>query len=319
MSIAEWSTPTWLASATAWIDERLAATGAARTGPVEQPRLRPWATVLRAPTADGDVWLKAGGPGMDFEAGLYELLHRLVPQHVLAPIATNVDRGWVLLPDGGPTLGVRLEGEALTEALCDALAQYAGLQRALAPHANALLALGLQDMRPVVLPDRFEEALAVAAARTTAQDRPLLDRLERLRPTVARWCATLEASPLPATVDHNDLHDRNVLQGDHGAYRFYDWGDSVVAHPFASMLLPLSMQSPGGVERLRDAYLSAWQDLAPHAELVATLELACRAGKIARALTWARATQDASPGDEWARAPLLTLASLLDASYLQRL
>jgi len=174
-------------------------------------------------------------------------------------------------------------------------------------------------MRPAVLPERFEEALAVAAARATAQDGPLLDRLQRLRPAVEGWCAAMQASPLPATVDHNDLHDRNVLEGDRGAYRFYDWGDSVVAHPFASMLLPLSMQSPGGVDRLRDAYLSAWQDLAPHAGLVVTLELACRTGKIARTLTWARATQDASPGDEWARAPLRTLASLLDASYLQRL
>jgi hypothetical protein len=319
MSVAEWSTPAWLAAATAWIDERLAAVGAARTGSVEQPRLRPWATLLRAPTTGGDVWMKAGGPGTDFEAGLYELLHRLVPDHVLTPIAVDADRGWVLLPDGGATLGVRLEGERLTRALCAALAQYAELQRAVAEHADALLALGLQDMRPAALPERFEEALAVGAAGATAEDRPLLDRLERLRPAVAGWCETLQASSLSASVDHNDLHERNVLVGDRGSYRFYDWGDSVVAHPFASLLLPLSMQPAGDVDRLRDAYLSAWLDLAPHAELVATLELACHTGKIARALTWARATQHASPGDEWARAPLATLASLLDASYLQPL
>jgi hypothetical protein len=71
--------------------------------------------------------------------------------------------------------------------------------------------------------------------------------------------------------------------------------------------------------RLRDSYLDVFSDLAPRAELVGALELACRVGKIARALTWNRALT--TPGgedidEEWARAPLETLASLLDDSYL---
>ena len=69
-----------------------------------------------------------------------------------------------------------------------------------------------------------------------------------------------------------------------------------MAHPFASMLVPLGyMQHHLGVSldhprvlRLRDAYLDAFTDLGPHTELVATLQLACRVGKIARALTWDR-------------------------------
>jgi Phosphotransferase enzyme family len=315
MSVAAWSTPAWLATATAWLDDCLGAAGAARTGPVEQPRLRPWATLLRAPTTRGVVWLKAGGPGTAFEAGLYELLARVVPDHVLRPIAVDSGRGWVLLPDGGPPLGMLLEGEELTGALCDALAQYGEMQRALAPHADAMLELGLQDMRPARLPQRFEEALDVACARGTAEDRAVIARLEDMRGTVARWSQRLDASPLPASVDHNDLHDRNVLPaGASGRFRYYDWGDSVVAHPFASMLLPLSMQSPSAADRVRDAYLAAWRDVAPHAELVETLELACRTAKIARALTWVRATQDQEVDADWARAPLRTLASLLDAS-----
>ena len=63
-------------------------------------------------------------------------------------------------------------------------------------------------------------------------------------------------------VDHNDLHDRNVLPaGANGQFRYYDWGDSVVAHPFASMLLPLSLQPPSAGDRVRDAYLAAWCDV----------------------------------------------------------
>lgn len=77
---------------------------------------------------------------------------------------------------------------------------------------------------------------------------------------------------------------------------------------------------PGAPEvlRVRDAYLAIFGDLAPHAELVATLELACHVSKAARALTWTRALQALSDDEagEHADAPLRTLSALLDDSYL---
>ena len=73
---AAWSSASWLAEATAWLDERLAAAGLERTGAVEQPRLRPWATVLSAPTSGGTVWLKACGEAVEHEPPLYALLAR---------------------------------------------------------------------------------------------------------------------------------------------------------------------------------------------------------------------------------------------------
>jgi hypothetical protein len=298
---AVWSTEAWRAEATAWLNERLADAGARRTGPIEQPRLRPWATLLRAPTTQGAVWLKAGGPDTGYEAALYGLLAREAPGHVLAPIGIDAARGWVALPDGGPSLGERLQGEARAAAMCAALPHYAELQRRLAPQAERLLELGVPDMRPAVMPHRFEQALAATGPSDVH------GRLEGMRDAVLDWCRRLDDRPVPPSLDHNDLHDRNVV-GDPRRPRFYDWGDSVVAHPFASMLVPLSM---GGGDRLRDAYLEGWTDLAPRAELVETLELACRVATIARSLTWLRAVGDGSE-PQWADAPLRTLASLLD-------
>jgi hypothetical protein len=49
-------------------------------------------------------------PGTAFEVGLYELLVRLAPQNVLTPIASDPTRGWILLLDGGVSLGDRLTG-----------------------------------------------------------------------------------------------------------------------------------------------------------------------------------------------------------------
>jgi hypothetical protein len=334
--VERWSSPAWRAEAQAWMDERLAAAGLTRHGELRQPHLRPWATALTAPTSGGDVWLKAAGPATAFEAGLYEVLHDVAPAHVLAPIALDVARGWMLLPDGGTPLAERLQGTELVDALAVALARYGELQRAVAPHTDRLLALGVRDMRAAVMAARFEEAVAGVRAYVDAHgsdaDRRDLERAEAMRGQFSAWAEQVAGAPGAASLDHNDLHPWNVLvadaDGGGGAGRpvVYDWGDSVVAHPFASMLVALGyVQSKllrcaaddPRLLRVRDAYLAPFADIAPHAELVATLELACRVGKVARALTWQRVVDALEPGDiddTWRRAPLACLASLPDDS-----
>lgn len=314
---AVWSSDGWRAEATAWLDERLAAAGLRRTGDVEHLHVRPWATAMRAPTTGGPVWMKAAGPATAFEVGLYELLHRVAPDHVLRPIATDTERGWMVLEDGGPVLTDELEGDALVDAMAVALGRYAELQRLVAPHADELVPLGALDMRPAVLPERFEQALALAA------DSPERERLEALRPDVARWCEELAGAPGPASIDHNDLHPDNVFIGP--PPRAYDWGDSVVAHPFATMLASLDFMQKHELEcaaddprllRLRDAYLDPFADLAPRAELVRALTLARHVGLIAHALTWHRVLGAMADGEmpaDWAAMPVRFLTRLLDA------
>jgi hypothetical protein len=324
--VAVWSSEAWIAETTEWVDERLAEAGLTRTGELEQRSLRPWASVLRVPSSAGPLWLKATGPASRFEVGLYRLLDRVVPERVLSPIATSLLRGWVLLPDGGPSLGVRLErGPALVEALAEALPAYGELQRAVAPHTAELLELGVSDMRPEIMPSRFDEA--VEAVRTYVErldsdvGREQLDVVAGMRDTVVRWCERLSESPVQASLDHNDLHVWNVL-GEGRDVRFYDWGDSVVAQPFASMLaLGWVPMSDSDLTRLRDAYLAPFADLAPHAELVETLELACRVGKIARALTWQRSISAYDSDDveeRWLSGPSESLFSLLEDTWLGR-
>ena len=286
-----WSSAEWREEAVAWIDSSLAAAGLERSSEVEQPHLRPWATVLRVPTAGGPVWMKAAGPGTAFEVATYEVLARAAPDRVLVPLATDVERAWILLPDGGPALGERLEGDERLDALAAAIVEYGRLQRRLEPHLDELLAAGVADMRPPAMPGRFGEAVEVAGE---------VEGIIAFEPEFVRWCEQLAASPLPVSLDHNDLHPWNVLGG--GAeVRFYDWGDAVVAHPFAAMLVPLGFVergAGGGLAdprflRARDAYLEVFTDIAPLAELTRDLELACRVAKVARVLTWERALRAA--------------------------
>jgi len=334
--VAVWSTAAWRDEAVAWLDARLAEAGRERTGEVDQPHLRPWATLLSAPTSGGRVWLKAAGPGTAFEVGLYELLHQVAPDHVLPPLATDTARGWLVLPDGGPPLGERLAGPALVDAMEVALPHYGRLQRALAPETATLLALGVADMRPGVMVERFDEALA-AARNYRDSDREACRRVAALRPDFVSWCDELADRPGPVSLDHNDLHPWNVLAGADGSLdrpRFFDWGDSVVAPAFSSMLVCLGIMRdniPGlgddtvaVVVRLRDAYLAAFDDLAGRAELVESLELACRVGKVARTLTWDRIVRALDPADlmaedmsSWESAPYQWLISLPAGDYLR--
>jgi hypothetical protein len=284
---AVWSSDAWRRDAVGWLDEQLAANRLRRTGEVTQPHLRPWATVLRAPTTGGTVWLKAAGPETAFEVELYRLLEQVAPERVLSPIAVDPGRGWMVLPDGGTTLGERLDDVDLVEAMVTVLPQYGQLQRDLGPHLGDLLGFGMDDMRAAAMPRRFEEALE----------------------TVGRY---VEGT--------GDQGDRETLR----RVRFYDWGDSVVAHPFASMLLGLGMlhlqlgvgADDPAVTRPRDAYLEVFGDLASHAELVEELELACRVAKAGRALSRDRALRMRGGGEagELADAPLHALESLLSDS-----
>jgi hypothetical protein len=271
------------------------------------------------------VWLKATGPQARFEVGLYALLQRVAPDRVLAPLGISTERGWLLLPDGGSSFGDRLEGAALVEALAGALPAYARLQLDLAPHTPELLSLGVSDMRPEIMPARFDEAVEAVREhverRGDDSERARLAEVVRMRATVAGWCDRLAAGVVPASLDHNDLHAWNIL-GDGGAVRFYDWGDAVVAHPFASMLaLGWVPMSDSDRERLRDAYLAPFGELAAHARLVEELELACRVGKVARALTWHRSVSAYDPDEveeRWLSGPSESLFSLLEDTWLGR-
>ncbi len=324
--IALWSTAAWRQTAVEWLDDRLGAAGMRRTGAVAQPHLRPWATALRAPTTGGVVWMKAAGPATAFEAGLYEVLGRVAPGHLLRAIATDAERGWMLLEDGGDTVADRLEGDELLDTMALALGRYAELQRLAAPHAGELVALGATDMRPAVLPERFEQALAAmyryADRAGSAGGRERLRRVEALRPDVARWCQELAQAPGASSIDHNDLSADNVFLGP--PPRVYDWGDSVVAHPFATMLGALHFMRENRLEcapddprllRLRDAYLDGFSDLASRSDLLRTLHLARRLALIAHTLTWERvlgAMPPAEVPEGWAAMPIGFLTSLLD-------
>lgn len=318
-----------LQAAESWADACLRARGATRLGPLEVSRSRPWGTVARARTTAGVVWLKEPLGETAFEVPLYELLAEIAPAVILVPLGVERERGWVLLPDGGASLAETTEGAARIEGLIVALQRYAVFQRETSFAVDAMLDLGIADMRPARILERFDQALEFAdrfvEEEGSAEDGESLRRIVAHRNAVEGWAGELAGMPGSAALDHNDLHGWNVLGDPHRpeTIRFYDWGDSVVAHPFATAALPLGMierEDPSSLVRARDAYLGEFAEIAPTETLTRTLELACRCAKIARAHTWERAMREAGADqpEDFRRAPFESLESILDDSWTSR-
>ena len=304
-TFGRWADPAWRAAIEAWVRAELEATGRSVTGPIEQPHSRPWSTTLRVPTDRGAVWAKASGAGTAHEGPLLQAFVEWHVPFVLAPLAVDPARRWLLLPDGGPTLRqTRPEdtGDQDLDAWERVIAEYATLQRTVEPRAGELLRLGVPDGRPEVLPATLARLVADDAiwARVDDTERDTAaaarDRLRGLGPWVERRAEVLAGSGIPVTIQHDDLHSNNVFVGPDGD-RLFDWGDSVVAHPFGTLLGTLNSVAyhlgiqPDAPElaRLRDAYLEAWTDLLPRAALDDVVEAAIDLGRIGKAAAWDRA------------------------------
>lgn len=278
-------------------------------GRPSSPAASPWSTVLRVPTDAGPFWFKANALGVFHEAALLAVLARLSPQHVLTPVAVDVRRGWALLPDGGLTLRDR-EGAATDLGLWERmLLEYAELQRVLAPHVDQLLAAGTPDGRPRRLPQSRAALLAdddlLMLGHPDGMTEEQRDALRASAPAYAAMCAELDSLGIPASLQHDDLHDNNVFlpSTPQGSLRMFDWGDSVVGHPFGTLLVTLRVVADraevayGGREllRLRDAYLEPWTAEHDRATLEHACRLALRVGGVLRADCYRRALLEATP------------------------
>lgn len=273
-------------------------------------RATPWSTVVRWSVQDSLVWGKAVCPGFAGECALLPVLAARCPDRIVAPLAVERDQGWMLLPDGGPTLAGTADVARWTEALVG----YAELQQTFAGNGDELLALGCPDMRPHAAVDGLE---AMMERGQVAEHRWLLDAARRV-------ANRLDMDLIPATIQHDDLRPDNVFSDG----RVFDWGDANVAHPFASLLtalMPNRPDRPGTAANkadIRDAYLSSWRDVLAAGDALHNPEptlqqlheqanLAIMLAPIARVDTWLRAPEAALeiyPGaiDRWVEQLLTT-------------
>lgn len=299
-----WSSRDWMRDATAWIDDNLERRGVTRvpTSP-RQPRLRPWSTQLVVETDHGRVWFKAAAPAMISEVPVLDALTDVAPDLVPTIWAADHERGWLLMPEQGPTMRDVADAESITSLLSAVLRRYARAQRASAKVVDSLVAAGVAKLAPADLVRQWTELglsdEAVPALRAAAQ--------------------RLDAVGLPLTIQHDDLHAGNVFVTDgsssaaHDA-RIFDWGDAYVGNPLCSLLIPLRGPSyhfdlPDDHERdarMVRAYLTCWSDLASSAQLQEVLPDALLLARVGRIVGWSQALANATDAErrEWSSHPM---------------
>lgn len=277
-------------------------------GPVaamEQVHLRPWSTLWRVESRRGVFFAKQNCAHQRFEARLLATLARLAPTRVVPVAAVDADRGLLLTPDQGAVLGDTIANDD-TAAWTRVVVAAMELQREVAGDVTQLAEAGLQQLRA-------RDAAAYVRARTSSlaalperDPRRLapehLEPIGGLQPQLRRWAEQVEALGLPDALVHNDLHAYNVFDTREGL-RFFDFGDAVIMHPLAALLIPLNvlahrMEAQPGDPRLwkvADAALEVWSDRTPMSELRSALPAALQLGRLGRIESWARVCATMTP------------------------
>jgi hypothetical protein len=294
-----WKQPGWIEGARAWIEAELEQLGRQASGPAEQIHIRPWSTVLRVPTRSGMLFFKACAASLRHEPALTRFLAEQRPDCMLEVFSLERKQAWMLVQDGGSTLRSQLHGLEDLPRWEAALRLYAEVQIAMTRQAMALLELGTLDRRLEGLAEQaaglFDEEQALLIGGQYGVGAQGYRRLQACLPGFGRACQRLVQAGIPASLHHDDLHDANIfLNG--GQYRFADWGESCVTHPFFSLLVNLRSaayrfgldEQAEPIERLREAYLQAWTEFASLKDLRQTAALATRLAMVNRALTWQR-------------------------------
>lgn len=324
-TVNPWTLPGWQEQVYAWIRAQLAHQAIAITGEIEQPHIRPWSTVLRIPTAEGDIYFKAVNPDLIHEVAVTQALLNWFPDLMPRTYALDAAQGWMLMPDGGTRFREVNKAEHDLGRWERILPQYAETQIVLANRVPELLAMGVPDRRPAVLADLVEQILddtpALMIEQTEGLTKEEYERLLALRPRIRHLCKQLTDSPIPTSLDHGDFHDANIFLNDEQPV-FFDWGDCSLGHPFFSLrttfvnieyIFELPEDAPP-FARLRDAYLEPWTTFANHHRLEQIFNVAKQLAPLSALLRWHLAIQvlpEAERGEYAAAIPSL-LQEFLD-------
>lgn len=300
--VGSWATQEFSDALQAWVEQAV--------GPVrlERWRSRPWAALWKAYTADGLFFAKQGAPATRFEAGLAAFLAERLPDLFVPVAASDPATGLLLTPDQGEPFGHEATDAAVWEQL---VRGWALVQRDLAGEVGGLAALGVPLLLPEQVPDLVRSRTTVLAGLPQDDPRRLpaasARRLEAALPDLEADVAQVAALGLPASLNHDDLNGGNVFveRGEQLRVRFFDLGDALVTEPMGALHVPLASYADllgapvtdPRVQRLVEVWVEVWDDLAPAAELRATLPAALRLARLGRHEVWWRVMEPVLPED----------------------
>lgn len=295
-----WQDPDWLKLVHQWIDAETARLGVQVTGGIEQPHVQHWSTVLRIPTNEGTLFFKATAPETKYEIALTCKLAEWSPADLPQIIAADIDRGWMLMRDGGEALRASIRPARDVSPWEPVIVHYAQLQMRLAEHAGEMLLVGIPDHRLHRLPSLLDELLNDLPPLMINEEKGLsaadYARAQNLAADFEKTCTKLAALGIPETINHGDFHDGNILLKD-GRITFFDWGDADITHPFVSlrtffvsMEIALNLEdfAPPTDEMLYllQSYLKEWGRFQSGDQIKMAYQLSRPVASVVKALAW---------------------------------
>lgn len=292
-----WEEKNWLEEMSGWLNTSLAKHHLVS---LEKPLLvhsASWSVVYKVPTNNGLFFFKALCPVLGYEPRLTKQLSLWQPDLIQPVLEIEPGKGWMLMPDGGRTLRQVLENNSSLNYWKKIIPAYARFQQDMIPHQQDLLALGVRDRRLQFLPRLAQQLTGDRDAMCIGQPDGLspaeYENLIAFMPRLKSLCEALAQYGIPETLQHDDFHDGNifVVQND---YRFFDWAESFIAHPFFTLVVTLRSiayrfelaENAPELHELEDLYLREWQEYATLDCLHKAFDLAMTLGRINRALTW---------------------------------
>ena len=295
-----WKSVAWQSQVQSWVSQVLATFNIEQTGPVSEPRIRFWSVQLTVPTDHGKLWFKENNPGQFQEAAIVAALAEIAPEHVVAPLAIEPTKGWMISPDHGATLATLQSTDYALWARV--LTDFAELQQQVAPHGKRLMNAGLAPLEPSIAGNFVSNQLLLHTGLPA--EHPLHLNAEEADcvyagvPAIEDAAAQLIALGVPLSLEHNDLHPNNAFipGASTNPLRFFDFGDSYWAHPFSTLYVPLGVMmenwdappDDARIRRVLTTYLERWTAYAPLAQLREALEPALQLGRLNRYGSWLR-------------------------------
>lgn len=295
-----WHDPDWQKQAHDWIRAEAKRNSIQLTGEIEQNHAYAWSTVMRVPTNEGMLFFKATAGETIYEIALTKMMAGWYPDCIPDLVAVDTARGWMLMRDGGETLRASIRPTKDVKPWEPVITKYAELQIGLAEHVDEILKLGIPDHRLEALPALYTQLLTDEASLMIDQEKGLssddFKKLRNLTPRFEQICTDLAAYEIPASINHGDFHDGNVLLKN-GRITFFDWGDADVTHPFVSLrtwfvsmeiALQLDDWAPltSEMTALLNRYLEQWEKFASKEELLKVYSLSTPVASIVQTLAW---------------------------------
>lgn len=247
---ASWARPGGVAATIAWADGALAAIGRPRTGSAMQIKTWNLSSILRLPTAEGDVWCKSVPPFLAHEGAIIALVGADEPTLVPPLLASDPPTGTVLLGD----VPGDDEWEASEARLHTMVRMLVRLQALWIARIDELLAADLPDWRARALTGLVEALTSRPEVRAQLATHELRS-LDVLTERLPERLAALDACGIPETLVHGDFHPGNWRFDGHSLV-LLDWGDSGVGHP----MLDLSAFEEGVSDEVRPRVRATWVD-----------------------------------------------------------